>query len=48
MAGGAVIRELRREDAPAVAALHLAVNPHQLETPERVWYWASHSLEREQ
>jgi len=48
MAGGAVIRELRREDAPAVAALHLAVNPHQLETPERVWYWASRSLEREQ
>ena len=48
MAGGALIRELRREDAAAVAALHLAVNPHQLETPERVWYWASRGLEREQ
>jgi GNAT superfamily N-acetyltransferase len=43
-----VIRELRREDAPAVTALHLEVNPHQLETPERVWYWASRGLEREQ
>ena len=48
MAGGAVIRELRREDAEAVAALHLEVNPHQLETPERVWFWASRGLEREQ
>jgi len=48
VAGGALIRELRREDAAAVAALHLAVNPHQLETPERVWYWASRGLEREQ
>ena len=48
MAGGAVIRELRREDAGAVAALHLDVNPHQLETPERVWFWASRGLEREQ
>jgi GNAT superfamily N-acetyltransferase len=48
VAGGAVIRELRRDDAPAVAALHLAVNPHQLETPERVWHWASRGIEREQ
>jgi mycothiol synthase len=48
MAGGLLIRELRREDARAVAALHLEVNPHQLETPERVWYWASRGLEREQ
>jgi len=48
VAGGAVIRELRREAAAAVAALHLAVNPHQLETPERVWFWASRGLEREQ
>ena len=48
MAGSAVIRELRREDAKAVAVLHLAVNPHQLETPERVWFWASRGLEREQ
>ena len=48
MAGGAVIRELRRHDAAAVASLHLAVNPHQLETPERVWFWASRGIEREQ
>ena len=48
MAGGILIRELRREDAPAVAELHLAVNPHQLETPERVWFWNSRGLEREQ
>jgi len=47
MAGGVLIRELRREDADAVAALHLAVNPHQLETAERVWFWASRGLERE-
>jgi GNAT superfamily N-acetyltransferase len=43
-----VIRELRRLDCPAVAALHLAVNPHQLETPERVWFWATRGIEREQ
>jgi len=48
VADGVLIRELRQEDAPAVAALHLAVNPHQLETPERVWYWANRGLEREQ
>jgi GNAT superfamily N-acetyltransferase len=48
MAGGALIRELRREDCPAVAALHLAVNPHQLETPERVWFWATRGIPREQ
>jgi GNAT superfamily N-acetyltransferase len=48
VAGRTVIRELRREDTPAVAALHLLVNPHQLETPERVWHWASRGLEREQ
>src|SRR4051812_44086264 len=48
VAGGAVIRELRREDAQAVAALHLAVSPHQFETAERVWFWASRGLEREQ
>jgi GNAT superfamily N-acetyltransferase len=48
VAGGALIRELRREDAPSVAALHLTVNPHQLETPERVWFWATRGIEREQ
>ena len=31
-----------------MAALHLAVNPHQLETPERVWFWATRGIEREQ
>ena len=31
-----------------MAALHLSVNPDQLETPERVWYWNSRGLEREQ
>jgi GNAT superfamily N-acetyltransferase len=48
MAGSVVIRELRREDAKAVAALHLAVLPDQLETAERVWFWASRGLAREQ
>jgi GNAT superfamily N-acetyltransferase len=48
MPGGFVIRELRRDDAPAVAALHLAVLPDQLETAERVWFWVSRGLEREQ
>jgi GNAT superfamily N-acetyltransferase len=48
VAGGALIRELRREDCPAVAVLHLTVNPHQLETPERVWFWATRGIEREQ
>ncbi len=48
MAGGFLIRPLRREDAAAVAALHLAVLPDQLETPERVWFWASRGLKREQ
>jgi GNAT superfamily N-acetyltransferase len=48
VAGGVLIRELRRADAEAVAELHLAVNPHQLETAERVWFWASRGLEREQ
>jgi mycothiol synthase len=43
-----MIRELHREDAPAVAALHLEINPHYFETPERVWFWASRGLEREQ
>lgn len=48
MAGGFLIRALRREDAEAVAALHLAVLPDQFETPERVWFWANRGLEREQ
>jgi GNAT superfamily N-acetyltransferase len=48
VADGFLIRELRRADAPAVAELHLAVNEHFFETPERVWFWASRGLEREQ
>ena len=38
LAGGAVIRELRLEDAAAVARLELALNPHQVLTPEVVWH----------
>ena len=48
MAGGAVIRELRREDAPAVAQLELALVPDQVLTPELVWQRASRQIEREQ
>jgi GNAT superfamily N-acetyltransferase len=48
MGSGAVIRELRREDAPAVARLELAINPHQVLTPEVVWHTATRPIEREQ
>jgi GNAT superfamily N-acetyltransferase len=48
MGRGAVIRELRREDAPAVARLELAINPHQVLTPEVVWHTATRPIEREQ
>jgi GNAT superfamily N-acetyltransferase len=37
----AVIRELRREDAEAVAQLALGVNPHRIETAELIWQRAS-------
>lgn len=47
MAGGAVIRELREEDAAAVARLLIAVNPHQLATRRGVWYRATRAIERE-
>jgi GNAT superfamily N-acetyltransferase len=47
MAGDALIRELRREDAAAVARLRLILNPHQIETPETVWHRASRAIERE-
>ena len=47
MAGGALIRDLREEDAAAVAALRIAVNPHQVVTPRGVWYRAAHTIERE-
>ena len=43
-----MIRELRREDAPAVARLELAINPHQVLTPELVWHKATRPIEREQ
>jgi GNAT superfamily N-acetyltransferase len=36
-----VIRELRREDAEAVAQLALSVNPHRIETAELTWRRAS-------
>jgi GNAT superfamily N-acetyltransferase len=36
-----VIRELRREDAEAVAQLALGVNPHRIETAELIWQRAS-------
>ena len=48
MADGAVIRELREQDAPAVARLELAVNPHQIATPASVWQRASRRIEREE
>ena len=48
MAGGAVIRELREEDAAAVAQLELMVNPHQIATPASIWHRASRRIEREE
>jgi GNAT superfamily N-acetyltransferase len=48
VAGGALIRELRQEDAEAVARLEVEVNPHQVVTPELVWHRASRGIEREQ
>jgi GNAT superfamily N-acetyltransferase len=48
MAGCAVIRELRKEDAAAAARLQVEVNPHRVVTPELVWHRASRGIEREQ
>jgi GNAT superfamily N-acetyltransferase len=48
MARRAVIRELREEDAAAVAELELVVNPHQIATPASVWHRASRQIEREE
>jgi GNAT superfamily N-acetyltransferase len=48
VAGDLVIRELRREDAPAVARLELELVPDQVLTPELVWQRASRRIEREQ
>jgi GNAT superfamily N-acetyltransferase len=47
MAGGTVIRPLRRDDADAVARLRLTVNPHHIETAETVWYHATRAIEHE-
>jgi GNAT superfamily N-acetyltransferase len=47
MAGGTVIRELGRGDAAAVARLQLAINPHQIVTPEHVWHRATRGIARE-
>lgn len=43
-----MIRELRREDAAAVARLELSIVPDQVLTPELVWQRASRTIEREQ
>ena len=43
-----MIRPLRQEDAAAVARLELALNPHQVVTPELVWERASRRIRREQ
>jgi GNAT superfamily N-acetyltransferase len=48
VAGDFLIRELRREDAPAVARLELELVPDQVLTPELVWQRASRRIEREQ
>jgi GNAT superfamily N-acetyltransferase len=48
MAGRAVIRDLREEDAAAAARLQIEVNPHRVVTPELVWHRASRGIEREQ
>jgi GNAT superfamily N-acetyltransferase len=42
-----VIRELRREDAVAVARLAVVLNPHVVVTPEVVWARATRGIERE-
>lgn len=48
MAGDAVIRELREEDAAAVARLEVTVNPDQVVIPELVWRRATRRIAREQ
>jgi GNAT superfamily N-acetyltransferase len=42
-----VIRELQRADAEAAARLALAVNPHKIETAERVWQRAAAPSQRD-
>ena len=46
MVGGALIRELRKQDAAAVARLSISVNPHQIATPELVWHSTAAAPER--
>jgi GNAT superfamily N-acetyltransferase len=41
-----VLRALRKSDAEAVAQLAVAVNPHQVVTPEHAWHRASRSPAR--
>ncbi|HSB38453.1 MAG TPA: GNAT family N-acetyltransferase, partial [Gaiellaceae bacterium] len=43
-----MIRELRDGDAAAVAAVRVAVDPHQVETAATVRHWATRGIEREQ
>ena len=47
MAGDVLIRGLQENDAGAVARVRIAVNPHQIETAETVWYCATRTIERE-
>jgi GNAT superfamily N-acetyltransferase len=42
-----VLRELRQEDADAAARLSLAINPHRVETGERVWQRATTPRQRD-
>ena len=48
MADDPLIRELREADAPAVARLEIAINPHQVVTAETMWQQASRRIKREQ
>jgi GNAT superfamily N-acetyltransferase len=45
--GCGVIRELRHEDAAAVAGLLVEVNPHQVMTAEALWQQATRRIERQ-
>jgi GNAT superfamily N-acetyltransferase len=47
MAGDALIRELRKRDAEAVARLLIAIIPDRVVTPRTVWHRASRAIERE-
>jgi GNAT superfamily N-acetyltransferase len=45
VAGGALIRGLRENDVPAAARLSVAVNPHQVVTPQAFWYRVTREIE---